>query len=201
MHLLLRLFVESTRRLIKDKDVGLADDGSCNGNALLLAARELTTLDSALHLEASGQLDVLAGVIALVHLTLYREELALLLLFFGEVLQLVNLLVVVSLAVLCDNGFLPLLVSSEENRGRVFERGLQGVAFDELESISYLGGFSDSTVLGGCVTIEHVFLYGVVEEGWLLHDKAHPFSELLKVVELHIDTVYEDLTVVRVVES
>lgn len=61
VHKSFRLGVQSTRGFVEDKDVGLLDECSCDGNTLLLASGELSSSCASVCFKAIG-LYLLAGL-------------------------------------------------------------------------------------------------------------------------------------------
>ena len=178
----------------------MSDNGSCDGNPLFLATRELAALDPTMDVESlmKGYIFLFLG--SPVDISFLCYKLAFVFFFFLKFHKVIlDLLHFFRAIFVLKIGLIPL---------KLFEKSISGLIkrvfyfsrLNELCSVCYLGRPSDLRVLCIGFPIEYVLRDGVVEQGRLLHDQAHGFSEGYNVPFFDIDPINQDLTLGYIVE-
>ena len=72
---------------------------------------------------------------------------------------------------------------------------------NEFQSISTLSSIIYLAIILVLISIEDVVFDRIVEQGRFLHNKAHCPSQLLQIVLLDVNAIYQNLSKVDIIES
>ena len=159
LHLLLAVLIESASGLIEKKDARLADNGSGDGDSLLLASRELAALVAGHDAETFVELlPALLGVRPGVDEISDRLELTFILLLLDSLLKNINERLVLLLASILKNTSLKVgaIDSLEERRWVVIEGGAELLGLNEFERVSNGSRVVDLLVRSVELSVENV---------------------------------------------
>ena len=178
----------------------MSDNGSGNGDPLLLATRELAALDPAMNVESLMQGNVFLFLGSPVDVSFLCHKLAFFFFFFLKLHKVILDLLHFFRAIFVLKIRLIPLELFEKSISGLIKRVFYFSRLNELCSVCYLGRPSDLGVFCIGFPIENVLRYGVIEQGRLLHDQAHGFSERYNVPLSDIDAINQDLALGYIVE-